>query len=145
MDLQTGILSFKAAVDLASSLIELSTSEAGRKASCELMGQLIGAHREQLKLVESYQALQQKAFAHEAENQRLTQWDSDNERYQLEKIGVGAFAYSFKPIAGSAEPAHWLCPNCYARREKSFLLLDRRERRESFYRCSMCGTTVRVD
>lgn len=76
---------------------------------------LIDAQRLLLEDTDTIRAL-------EAEIVKLKDWNAEAQRYELADAGLGSVAYRLKPEEGMGEPAHWLCPNCFAESKKSFLV-----------------------
>jgi hypothetical protein len=40
---------------------------------------------------------------------RFEAWEAEKQRYVLEDVGPGVFAYVYKESASGSEPMHWLC------------------------------------
>ena len=55
------------------------------------------------------------------ENKKFKNWEREAERYTLVEVIAGVTAFTPKPGMENGEAAHYLCANCFARREKSFL------------------------
>ena len=70
-------------------------------------------------------------------NERLTEI---LERYALSHTDRGAPVYELKPDDTTGEPPHVICPQCYSKKQRSFLA-PHGERRDAWY-CSACGYTA---
>lgn len=57
----------------------------------------------------------------EQEVTRLKAFETEKDRYAMQKIGEYSFAYALKPEAAGDEPPHYICANCYANSQKSIL------------------------
>ena len=68
------------------------------------------------------------------------QWDAEAAKYQLTDLRGGVLVMSLKPEHASTAPRHWLCPNCFEKRQKSYLLKERDDFTE--YKCKRCDYTV---
>jgi hypothetical protein len=71
----------------------------------------------------------------------LKKWETEKQNYQLQRISDDTFAYASKPNADSASLAHFICTNCYERRNKS--ILQRADIAHVF--CPDCHTKFRYD
>ena len=72
-------------------------------------------------------------------------WDAERERYELADAGQRSFAYRLKPEMENGQPAHWICPHCYERREKSIMRHEKTsEGRCEFLACHPCGLELVV-
>ena len=66
-------------------------------------------------------------------------WKGESARYQLQQIESGIVTYALKESMASGEPAHWLCPNCYGKRQKSILnRIGKTNTSDHHYKC-LCG------
>jgi hypothetical protein len=109
-----GISAFKAMFDMAKSLKDINDATVRDRAVIELQKEILGAQVAQAALVERVSYL-------EKEMTRFETWDAEKQRYELKQVAPGAFAYSVKPGARGAEPAHWICAACYQNRKKFVL------------------------
>lgn len=79
---------------------------------------------------------------------RLEAWDTERDRYELKDvgnadIGCGVFVYALKESAQRAEPAHWLCTNCYTQGRKSILQLrDLTMNASRIHNCPLCKNEI---
>jgi DNA-directed RNA polymerase subunit RPC12/RpoP len=81
--------------------------------------------------------LQRRVSELEKEIMELNNWQREAERYQLAEVTPGVPAYVVKPGMENGEPTHYLCANCFARYEKSFL--QHLPFRPEQMRCSHCN------
>lgn len=80
----------------------------------DLMGKFIAAQS-------AHMECQEKAMHLEKEITRLKAFETEKDRYAMQKIGEHSFAYALKPEAAGEEPPHYICANCYANSQKSIL------------------------
>ena len=105
-----GVSSLKAAFDIAKGLKDIDDATRRNAAVIELQEKILSAQEAQASLVERVRAL-------EAEVTSFEKWEAEKEKYEMQSIGWGAFAYVLKPQARGAAPPHWVCPNCFTNRE----------------------------
>jgi hypothetical protein len=135
-----GLSAIKAAFDIAKGLKDIDNATRRNAAIIELQEKLLIAQTTQSSLTERIRELEEKVTSFET-------WDAEKHRYELKRFG-GGFAYVLKVEAQGAEPAHQLCPNCYARGNKSFLAkVPSNQARMALgigtvYRCSECGAEI---
>ena len=137
-EVMAGLGAIKTAFDLAKGLKDINDTAIRNTAIIELQEKILAAREQQSALLDRIGAL-------EAEVARFKAWDAEKERYELKTIGHGAVAYMLKPEARSAEPAHWLCPNCYGHGKKAFYQpTGAHIQRASVYRCQGCQGNISI-
>lgn len=140
-----GLASIKASLDLAKAMVGLRDAEAFRTKSIELQQVILEALDGAISAREAYSKQLDRISALEAEVADLKAWDAEKQRYELKPVGYGVMAYMLKPDARGSEPPHWLCPNCFAKRQKSFLQSSgAKVGRDTVYKCVGCAGTVAV-
>jgi hypothetical protein len=74
----------------------------------------------------------------------LDAWETEKNRYVLEKLPPGVFVYTLKPEMAGSDPEHHICQTCYQRGKKS--ILHSGESGNGIYRltCTECGTKLQV-
>ena len=101
----------------------------------------LAAQSDQFTLSNRVRALEEKLMQRE-------DWKAQQERYVLQAVAPTAVAYVLKPGMESAEPPHWLCPQCFMQHRKSVLQFAGRppEFQATYCRwaCSTCGHALLV-
>lgn len=114
-EILTGLGAFKAMLDLAKGLKDVSDATARNAVAIELQEKILSAHAQQMTLVERVSELEEEV-AH------LKAWDAEKERYELTKVGdSSALVYTLKEGVESPEHPHQLCTNCFTDGKKSIL------------------------
>lgn len=94
------------------------------------------AQSDQFALLQDKRDLEEKVASLET---RAT----EKERYQLDQIAPGVFAYKLKPETKPIEPPHHICAECYNRGHKSILQQEARyPGRSTVMVCFGCGLEV---
>jgi hypothetical protein len=138
-EIAAAIASFRASLDIAKAMIGLRDEETFRAKSIELQSAIADALEKSIAARESYAAQLDRVKALEMELASLKAWDAEKQKYELKKVGEGAVAFMLKPEARGTDPAHWLCPNCFANGQKSFLNPTGKSAGRGWtYRCSNC-------
>lgn len=137
--------SLKAVSDIAKAMIGLRDAEAFRSRAIELQGVIAEALGQVIEAREAHSTQIERIRALETEVAGFKAWDAEKQRYELKAVGPGVTAYMLKPETRGTEPPHWLCPNCYAKSQKSFLqATGGRIGAASLYKCQGCESTVSV-
>ena len=97
-------------------------------------------------------ALSNRVRELEAELMKREDWAAEQERYTLHAVDSGAFVYALQPGVETAEPPHWLCPQCFQQQRKSILQFHSQPPEPGSsqlgrYRrwvCSVCGHALMV-
>ena len=139
-EISAGVTSLRAALDITKAMIGLRDAEAFRSKSIELQQVIIDALTQGIEAREAYAAQLDRVRALETEVASLKAWDAEKQDYELKRVGDGAVAYMLKPDKRGSEPPHWLCPNCYAKGQKSFLNpVGASVGRGWLYNCAICS------
>lgn len=109
-----GLSAIKTAFDLALGLKNIQDAPSRDRAINELGEKILAARGAQASLLDEISDLERDLL-------RLKAWDSDRERYVLNEVSPGVFAYTLRKGKEGGEPPHMLCANCYQHREKSIL------------------------
>jgi hypothetical protein len=145
-EIAAAVTGIRSALDITKAMVGLRDAEAFRAKSIELQSVVLEALDKAIEARESYSAQTDRIRALETEVARLKEWDAEKQRYELKSIGAGAVAYILKPDARGTETPHWLCANCFAKGQKSFLQnTGRIERARLVVGCNSCGTAVPVN
>lgn len=114
-ELVVGVGLFKSALDILKTLKDANDIAARQGIAIELGGKILAAQEQQASLIKQIDILKAEIASFET-------WDAEKQRYELQPHGYsGVFAYKLKPEHEAAEPSHWICPDCYEKRQKSIL------------------------
>lgn len=139
-----GISALKAALDILKTVKDANDVAARQGIVIKLQEQILTAQAAQFDLIEQVRSLETEIANRET-------WDTDKQRYELRRVGPGAFPYVLKKEAAGSEPAHWICPNCYANRKCSILQVSGYAEKggpdlmKINWSCPACRTAIRVD
>ena len=86
----------------------------------EMLGQLTDVQLTVLELQDQLGTASQRVQEMEKENERLRDWTSEREKYELKEMGPQAFAYVLKDTQGDG-PTPRLCAHCFENAERSIL------------------------
>jgi hypothetical protein len=115
-------------------------AETFRAKSIEMQQTILDALDNGIAAREAYATQLDRIRALEAEVAALKAWDAEKQNYELKKAGDAAVAYMLKPEVRGTQPPHWLCPNCFAGGEKSFLNpVGAQAGRGWTFKCSNCN------
>lgn len=66
-------------------------------------------------------SLLQRITALEQEKNAVDEWRSIANDYKLQAVASGFFAYVYRPTTDAGQPRHWVCPQCFEKRQRSVL------------------------
>ena len=139
-EIGAAITSLNATLNIAKAMVGLRDAEAFRAKSIELQGLILDSLSKSIEAREAYSAQLDRVRALETEVTNLKDWSAEKQNYELKPIGEGTVAYMLKPDKRGSEPPHWLCPNCYAKGQKSFLNpVGTQVGRGWVHKCMGCG------
>lgn len=141
----SGVAEAKLAMDGIKLALDVIKALQSGKAGAEFKAQLIEAQAAILNAQQHASA----AYARETElaqqirdlEAKLTSfetWDREKQRYQLEKVSGGNFAYAVKEGERGVEPPHHICPACYEQRQKGIFQFTQRYDGGPVHACSIC-------
>jgi Zn finger protein HypA/HybF involved in hydrogenase expression len=113
--------SLKAAKDISQAMVGLGSAAAFQEKRLELQSKILDAQESAFTAQQERTTLLDRVSNLEKELANAKAWEAEKQRYELQSVHAGAFAYSLKPQALGAEPAHWLCAACYDKGQKSVL------------------------
>jgi hypothetical protein len=137
------IASLQASFEISKAFLGLRDTALIQSKVIELQGQILAAHQSALAAQDAQAALSQRVRDIEQEVTDLKAWGAEKQKYELAPVGPGSFAYTLKPDAGSTEPSHSLCPNCYQDGHKSILQAQARSLKKVLH-CPRCKEDIIV-
>jgi hypothetical protein len=138
VDLLAGIGAFKSMYDAAKALKDMNDAAVRNGAVIELQSQILAAQEQQATLTQRKGEL-------EAELDALKSWEAEKLRYEMISLAPNVVAYAEKASLADRGPPHFLCANCYARREKSFLQQAVRGEFVDRFKCNTCGEELTIN
>jgi Zn finger protein HypA/HybF involved in hydrogenase expression len=141
-EISAAIQSTKALSDLLKAAKTLSNYNEVTAAVAEVNLRLMDATAVALASQETQTRLTARITELENELAKIQDWEKEASRYDLKEIDKGAFVYTLKPGATNGEPDHWLCTNCFAKKEKSILQLDNVSVAGHHYLCPNCKAEI---
>jgi DNA-directed RNA polymerase subunit RPC12/RpoP len=100
-----------------------------------LQGVVMQAHIANLAQGQEIEDLKRQIMA-------LQDWDAEAKTYQLAEVTPGVFAYALKPDQLTSEVPHYLCANCFQKRQKSILQLTMRLHLMNTMDCHSCSSRI---
>jgi hypothetical protein len=143
--------SLQTAIEITKGLIGLRDAALIQDKAIELQGAILAAQQSALAAQSAQFALSDRVRELEQEIVQLEDWEREKQRYELKAIDGRVFAYMPKPGMADGEPPHWLCANCFNRRQKGFLQFKGQDRSPSgsrsdtsTYGCDTCKASLKV-
>lgn len=133
-----GLGAIKTAFDMSKTLQNIHDAVAHDRAVIELQKEILSAQAVQATLLQRVSDLEKEVV-------QLKDWDADKKRYQLANIGNGVVALVLKPAMSNGEAMHYLCADCAAKGQKSYLQPHIRGPYYEQYKCAGCGFEVGID
>ncbi len=141
LEIATGLNSLKTALDIAKALWTINDAAERGSKIVELQGAIASAQASAIEANNAHMAQIGRIHTLETEIADLKAWNTEKQRYELKTVGMGGVAFMLKPDARGTESPHWLCPNCFERRQKSYFQGDSTGRR-GIYLCGVCKSHI---
>ena len=143
LEISAGLTSLKTALEIARTLWNISDATERNSKILDLQRAIGEAQLSAINAREAHSAQIDRIHDLEAEIARLKAWEGEKERYDLKAVGHGAVAFVLKESMRGSEDPHWLCPDCFERRQKSYFQLDATGRR-GIWTCGTCKAHISV-
>ncbi len=141
----TLLSSLNAAKDLAQASIDLSNTMSVQAKLSDLSAKLFEARGSALALQQEQATLLNRIQALEQECMQLRERRREKERYQLQEVYPGAFAYARKPRDDEPDSPHWLCQRCFEKGENFVLQSRQGDRSWRVWFCPECKTEFKAN
>ena len=129
-----------AAAKAAASALKTVEDVKAKEAIADIQNSLIDVQAKLLTIQSQYEDLTEVKQQLEEKIMQYEKWDAEAARYKLQEVAKGIFVYVLQGDHASGEPIHWLCPNCFQKREKS--ILSKPAVDYANYRCHRCQFDV---
>ena len=143
LEISAGLTSLKTALEIAKALWSINDTTERNSKILDLQRAIGDAQLSAINAREAHSAQIDRIRDLEAEITHLKTWKGEKERYDLKTVGHGAVAFVLKPSMRGTEDPHWLCPDCFERRQKSYFQLDATGRR-GVWTCGTCKAHIYV-
>lgn len=136
-EITAAVQSTKALVEIIKSANDLSNHAELLMAVNAVQEKLSQTLLANVESVEKISSLTEEIRQLKEQIEKVENWASDMERYELQTLETGTLAYSLKQGKEFGEPHHYLCANCVQSRIKSIL-----QPSGPLLGCSKCGTKI---
>ena len=133
----------KAARDIAKSAIGLRDAAMLQGKVIELNDAIIAAQSSALDAQADQLTLAKRIEDLERQIAEAEKWDTEKQRYDLNEIIPGVYAFALKEAERGSTPAHHMCANCF--NEGHLAILQEETRmpyHTKFLNCHRCGSEV---
>jgi hypothetical protein len=131
--------------DIAKANKELTNYNEFVSAISEVNAKLIDANTAALTSQEKQSFLTQRVSDLEKKIMEFEHWESEIQKYKLHQFPSGTFAFELKPEMQQAEPLHYLCQTCVAKRQKAIMQPDGfHDGKPLFLRCHNCDLLIPI-
>ncbi len=139
------LASLKTANEIARSFIGLRDQATIQTKVIELQSVILSAQSSALAAQGEQFALLENKRELETSIADLEAWNREKQRYALNELATGRFAYTLKENEQAGEPIHHICANCYQERRKPILIqFEIPQGRASAMKCHHCGSEIVV-
>ena len=133
----------KVARDIAKTAIGLRDAAMLQEKVIELNDAIIAAQSSALDAQADQLTLAKRIEDLERQIAETEKWDTEKQRYDLNEIIPGVYAFALKEAERGSTPAHYMCANCF---NDGHLAILQKEKRmpyhTKFLNCHRCGLEV---
>jgi hypothetical protein len=142
-EISAALQATKILYDIAKANKELTNYNEFVAAVSEVNAKLIDANAAALTSQEKQSLLSDRVRELEKRLMEFENWESEIQKYKLHKFPSGTFAFELKPEMQQADPLHYLCEACAAKRQKSIMQPDGfHDGKPLFLRCHNCNLLI---
>ena len=134
------ISSSKTAYVIAKGIYSLKSDVDRNESISKIIDILVSVQTNALSVNAIAQKLQEEKRHLEQKIVEFEKWSETESQYELKEIATGVFVYCCKPTDKTSEPMHWLCANCYNKRQKSILQRRTHGPGGIHYICNTCNS-----
>ncbi len=138
----TAIATVKSMSDITSLLIKAKVDTATTEKAIELQSSIISLQTALLAIQAQNQDLLSAKNELEQRLAEIESWNAQAENYKLHEIVSGVFVMASQTDESDTAPAHWLCPNCYEKKQKAILQYKGNPSKGKVYSCQNCKTEI---
>jgi hypothetical protein len=146
MELVSLAASVKATGELLLLVHKMKVTDAVVEKAAELNSHILSLQQDSLTLLAQNQTLLREKAELERKIVDIENWREEAAKYEMLKVAPGFIVYAPKVEIQSAEPFHWICPNCYSNKHKS--LIEREglaHQALARYKCFSCSLKVTLN
>jgi hypothetical protein len=154
-EIMSAIAGIRSALDIARVGREAREFDAVYCAITKVQDQLSGYQEQLIASRHEREILAERLLEATREANRLKGFEKERNRYRLEELSAGAFAYVFQPGADAPEAdlqrqgqpiqtVHWLCCACFQQAERAILQFAGYESGFKLYACPRCKAAIRL-
>lgn len=136
------ISGLKTATDIAKGLVSINTAVEVNAKAIELQQALLSAYADAVSAKETQTALQEEIRELKRQLSNNEEFVADMKRYKLDVPWPGATVYALEEAMCNGEPAHYLCTNCYQKKQKSILQVTTNSNGWACFDCPSCRASV---
>jgi len=139
----TVLASFTHANNLLKAIIGVRDTVVNLEQVNELLGEINSIQVGYFSLLQQNTSMLAEIDNLKKEITRFETWDTQKSRYKLYSPWDSAVVYAITEANSNGEPPHWICPQCYEDRKRSFLNSrhDKNGREEFFCKCGAVVTS----
>ena len=138
------ISGLKTATEIAKGIMDIKSVSEVQGKVIDLQSVILSAQSSALTAQSEQFSLQDKIRELEAEITKLSIWENERGRYQLEELPPGILVYKLKAGMENGEPRHRICATCYNKGIKSLLHIIGEGNGLTSWKCYGCGFNPEV-
>ena len=141
-EIASAIATVKSMSDITSLLIKTKVDNATTEKAIELQSNILSLQTTLLTIQAQNQDLLRSKHELEQRLIEMENWNAQAEHYKLHEITSGVFVMASQSDESDSTPPHWLCANCYQKKQKSILQYNGNPSDGVHYFCPNCKTEV---
>jgi predicted RNA-binding Zn-ribbon protein involved in translation (DUF1610 family) len=143
MDIQsitTAVGGLKTATEIIGNILSINKNAEVNARVIDLQNVILGLQSNLLELHSGYAQLLSEKAELETRLKGEDEWARVEKEYQLRSVGPDLYVY----ISTTLKPSHWLCPNCFQKKQKAILQMYNQNDYGRHYHCPNCGMKCSV-
>ncbi len=132
----------KTATDIIKNITQISKDTEINSRVIELQNIILDLQSNLLSIQQEFSELSNEKQKLEEALCQKEEWNNIAKRYRLTEISKNVFAYVLVDGFKSEGPIHYLCTNCFDKKQKSILQCFGRD--DQYYNCPNCSAKIKV-
>lgn len=134
----TSVEAIKAATKHIKNILTLNKDAKILSDIVALQGLILDLHSNTIAMHAGYSDLFVEKEGLKAKLKKQNDWKGIKKEYKLKMVEKNQYIY----VSKAKDPQHWLCPNCFEKKQKSILQMTAEGAFGQFYKCPNCDHSL---
>ncbi len=136
------VTSAKVAYDIVKGISTLHTEVEKNQAISKVLEVLLAVQSDALSMQEKHYLLLREKDDLIKKISEFEKWSEIEKQYELKELITGVFVYAYKKTDKEIQPPHFLCANCFNKKQKGLYIKSEKDFDGTHYKCLNCDKEI---